>query len=145
VKRCLVAAVVLIALALPASASATVYSGNASDGTALTLKTNAGGVPVKLDLGHYEAECTNGYNPIANPIGGFVTPFDRASANRLLDRGTGHDRDGRNRVKGRWILRAHHTASDRWRGSYWTSGKWARDGEVYTRCEVKFRFDLKPA
>jgi hypothetical protein len=144
VKRFGVFLVVIGLLAAPSSAAAAIYSGRASDGTTVKLRTNSNGTPERVTFGRYKADCTNGYRSLANPIRGFVPPFTRASPDRISDRGAAQDQDGRNAVKARWIFGAHRTSDDHWRGSYWSKGKFLHDGDAYTVCSASFDFELKP-
>jgi hypothetical protein len=130
-------------LAGAADASAALYRGSSPKGTSIKLRTNVQGKPTRVTFGPYEAQCSNGYDAVRNPIEGFKPPFDAASSQRILDRGRLNDRREGYRVKAEWNFRAQHSNDDRWVGRYRTSARFLSDGDVYTRCSVGLRFDLK--
>jgi hypothetical protein len=141
----LASALMTTALAGAASADAKTYVGKGSDGTRVTLETNAAGEPTRVRFGRYEAACSGGYDPVKDPFTGLKPPFTEVSSQALLDRGRERLRRGAVDVKVSWRFEASYQNNDSWRGRYRTKGVFIAGGEPYTRCRARFSFELSPA
>ena len=140
------AVAVLAAIAvfgLAATADADFFRGTSHPhNVKVKLWTNPQGKPYSVRFSHYHVPCTNGYR-LGFAVSGESPPWDAVSPNRIFDH---------------WVNRTHRRTrhvvidfrakrrGDTWRGRF--RGRWAyrhRDGDVYTRCHIHFRFAAKRA
>lgn len=140
-------AAIVASLVLVPTADAGVFRGTAS-GERITLYTDGGGVPTRLRLSGYRADCGAGpYRNFADRGFSFIEPLDEATPESLYDKGPAikaEDADDP-RVGYRILasVRARPAADDRWTGRFRVLVKISFRGDVVDRCREDFRFTLR--
>jgi hypothetical protein len=86
---CLASSVIVVLCVTPASAEAARFTGETNQGARVSMTTNASGVPTRIDVSRYRADCRDDDKFYAEREGsGYRAPFDRSSADAVRDRDT---------------------------------------------------------